>query len=429
MKRTILRIFVLLIVASLGVCGQEIEGDWQGTLNANQVRSAAQRIILRFEKNADGALLGAVWNINWSPDSIPVSSFTLQGTSLTASIDPLGIVLTGELSADRQSISGRWTQKGNATTLELRRPTKEDIWQRDSSTHQVRFVTVDTNVKLEVLDWGGSGSPIVFLTGLGNTAHIFDKFAPNFTSKHHVYGITRRGFGRSSVPPSGYSVDRLALDVLEVLESLNLKRPVLAGHSIAGEEMSFIGSHYPDKVAGLIYLDAAYAHAFYDGAHGDLNLDSIELAKKLDLIRPGGGRDPKPLIEELLQKDLPQLEHDLREELSYIDLTPASQRELPLPAPFRAVLSGEQKLKDIRVPVLAIYAIPRASVPAPDIDPATYAAAQAKENEASEAQAKAFESGVPGARVIRIANANHYIFLSNDGDVWLAMNNFLRGLP
>lgn len=51
----------------------------------------------------------------------------------------------------------------------------------DPSPHTTQFVTVDTDVKLEVLDWGGTGQPLVLLTGLGNTAHVFDDFAPNIT--------------------------------------------------------------------------------------------------------------------------------------------------------------------------------------------------------------------------------------------------------
>src|SRR5712675_647719 len=65
---------------------------------------------------------------------------------------------------------------------------------RDSSKHQVKFITVDKGVQLEVLDWSGSGRPLVFLAGGGDTAHVFDDFAPKLTADHHVYGITRRGF-------------------------------------------------------------------------------------------------------------------------------------------------------------------------------------------------------------------------------------------
>ena len=35
----------------------------------------------------------------------------------------------------------------------------------DSSPHSVQFVTVDQAVKLEVLDWGGVGRPLIYLTG------------------------------------------------------------------------------------------------------------------------------------------------------------------------------------------------------------------------------------------------------------------------
>src|SRR4030095_16388712 len=140
-----------------------------------------------------------------------------------------------------------------------------DAWF-DPSPHISQFITVVNDVKLEVLDWGGSGQPLVFLAGLGDTAHIFDKFAPELISQYHVYGITRRGFGASSVPASGYSADRLGDDVLAVLDFTKLTRPVLAGHSIAGEELSSIGSRHPERVAGLIYLDAAYSYAFSAGS-------------------------------------------------------------------------------------------------------------------------------------------------------------------
>ncbi|HEX4577757.1 MAG TPA: alpha/beta fold hydrolase, partial [Edaphobacter sp.] len=93
--------------------------------------------------------------------------------------------------------------------------------QTNASTAHVQFVTVDQDVRLEVLDWGGTGRPLVFLTGLGNNAHVYDSFAPKFTANYHVYGITRRGFGASSKPApevSNYTADRLGDDVLAVID-------------------------------------------------------------------------------------------------------------------------------------------------------------------------------------------------------------------
>src|SRR5882672_8842027 len=90
---------------------------------------------------------------------------------------------------------------------------QESVPWQDPSKHQVQFVTVEEGVRLEVLDWGGTGRPVVLLAGSGNTAHVFDEFAPKLASFYHEYGITRRGYGVSTHSDSGYSEQRLAEDV------------------------------------------------------------------------------------------------------------------------------------------------------------------------------------------------------------------------
>ena len=94
---------------------------------------------------------------------------------------------------------------------------------------------------------------------VGNTAHVFDDFAPKLAAGFHVYGITRRGFGASSVPASGYDADRLGDDVVAVVEALKLPPPVIAGHSMSGEELSSVAARHAARIAGLVYLDAASA--------------------------------------------------------------------------------------------------------------------------------------------------------------------------
>jgi len=344
-------------------------------------------------------------------------------------------------------------------------------WQ-DPSPHAIQFVTVDDNVKLEVLDWGGSGRPLVLLSGLGNTAHVFDEFAPKLTSDYHVYGITRRGFGASSVPFTGYSADRLGDDVLAILDALKLDRPVLVGHSIAGEELSSIGTHHSKRVAGLIYLDAAYWYAFYDRSRGNLNIDLQELLRKLNQLQPGRGpSDMKPLVQELLQTSLPEFEKDLK------DLRPDLQNEPQPPAPTaddrksflawrawvnrvygialpeaelrqqresepgghvgeerakattrQAIIEGEEKYTDLRLPILAIVAFPHDPGPFASNNPVARAAFEAIEAAFDEPQVKAFESGVPSARVVRLPRANHYVFISNESDVLREMRTFLAAL-
>lgn len=244
---------------------RDLAGDWQGALN---IGVGELRIVVKIAKANNGdAWTASLYSIDQSPNAIPVNSVTFDGSILRLAVDAVRGTYEGRLSDDEISIAGTWTQ-GRPMPLELRRATKETAWPLDTSPHQTQFVTVEDGVKLEVLDWGGSGRPIVLLAGLGDTAHTYDRFALKLTPSYHVYGITRRGFGASTAPAPGYSADRLGDDVLAVLDALKLNKPVLVGHSVAGEELSSVASRHPGTVAGLVYLDAGYGYAFYDRSRG-----------------------------------------------------------------------------------------------------------------------------------------------------------------
>lgn len=305
----------------------------------------------------------------------------------------------------------------------------------DATPHSIRFMTVQDNVKLEVLDWGGSGRPMILLHGGNSTAHEFDKFAPKLTGSYHVYGITRRGCGASSAPEptdANYTADRLGDDVLTVIGELGIDPPVLVGHSLGGQELSSIGSRHPERVAGLIYLDAAYQYAYYDRSKGFLDIDVNEVRRKLGQLEPGKRPpDPRSLIDELLQTDLPNLEKTLRQ----IDeqfknappQPPASTQKArpPMPPIVAAMMRGSQRYIDIRAPALAVYALE--AVSGPEGSPAR-GAVEAR-NQMKRDQAAAFQSGVPSARVVLLENASHDIFQSNESEVLREMNEFIKSLP
>ncbi len=295
---------------------------------------------------------------------------------------------------------------------------------------------MDRGVKLEVLDWGGSGRPVVLLAGLGNTAHGFDEFAPKLAASYHVYGITRRGFGPSSVPTSGYSADRLADDVLAVLDSLRIERPVLVGHSIAGEELSSIGSRHPDRVAGLIYLDAGYWYAYYDSSQHNvaLNINDVQrkLARLSEVYTPISPHDREAIIQELLDTSLPEIERDLRSWQKILATAPDQTVTPPADSPDpvgQAVISGEQKYTEIHDPVLAIYAVPHEPPATLAQDPKALAKADSADLARVMPQINAFKRGVPTAHVVLLAHANHYVFQSNETDVLREMQSFIDGRP
>jgi pimeloyl-ACP methyl ester carboxylesterase len=299
--------------------------------------------------------------------------------------------------------------------------------QTDSSTHETQFVTVEEGVRLEVLDWGGIGRPLIFLAGNGDTAHAFDSFAPKFTDQNHVYGITRKGFGASSEPApmnGNYSADSLGDDVLAVMKVLRIERPVLVGHSLAGEELSSVGSRFPNKVSGLIYLDAVASWSFYDPAHPQMEIEMNGIKKRIEEIEAGGVDEQGKLRE--LEIAIARFETALHQDNEDVKTMPP----LPPRSPIQAAINfGAEKYTSIPVRALAIFACPHDWSHFFPNDPERRAARISADTEACSARAESFAHGVPTASVVRIPNADHYVHRSNEAQVFDEMRKFLSTLP
>jgi len=295
---------------------------------------------------------------------------------------------------------------------------------------RVSFIVVDTGVKLEVIDWGGPGRPVVLLAGNGQTAHSFDEFAPLLAQFYHVYGITRRGFGASSKPATGYRTDRRADDVLAILDSLGLKRPVVAGHSLGGEELSSIGSRRPDRVAGLIYLDPSTG-AYDDGTRGDFIVDVAEVRYHLEALRAAGASGKAAVMDSLLtslrQTDLPALESALAKMQDTLRFLPPTLGYPLMPPPTTGVAGaiddGRQRYRNIHGPMLAIFQAPK-SPAGLGVDSAITRGWLQQTPEFAGRLARGF----PHATVVLLPNASHFVFRSNPDQVLAAMRTFIDRL-
>ena len=127
---------------------------------------------------------------------------------------------------------------------------------QNTTTAKDGFVSVN-GIRLHYVDWGGAGPSLLFLTGLGDSAHSFDRLAVGFTDRFHVLGLTRRGQGESDKPPSGYDPRSLAEDIRAFLDVMKIQRVTLAGFSVAGSEETLFAGTYPARVDKLVYLDSA----------------------------------------------------------------------------------------------------------------------------------------------------------------------------
>ncbi|NJN79005.1 MAG: alpha/beta hydrolase [Anaerolineales bacterium] len=303
----------------------------------------------------------------------------------------------------------------------------------DKSPHKSAFVVIN-GVRLHYLDWGGHGDTLIFLTGLGDSAHVFDQIAPRFTDKFRVLALTRRGQGESDNPNEGYSLDILIDDIYKFMNLLSIERAILVGHSFAGSELTFFAEKYPDKVLKLIYLDAVYDRK-----------GKQEVMKNYPLsdIQPPDAKTEFDTLEDYVnyikgtRPDLAVMWNQTWTQVSAYDLTETSNskyKEKDLTKIQNQLLEGvkdfEPKSGMIKVPVLSFVVISSSLGEFPN-----YFTEEQKQLELKfiqkywlpflQGEITRFKNDIPHAKIIEVPDGHHYCYIVQEQLVYDKMREFL----
>ncbi len=298
----------------------------------------------------------------------------------------------------------------------------------DAASHQERFVEAN-GVRLNVLDWGGTGPALILVHGYGDSPHVFDDIAPAFTGSFRLVAYARRGHGKSSSGES-FSSPTLAADLVAVMDSLGIAKASLAGWSMGGNEITAAAGLHPDRVARIVYLDGAYdwSDSLFSRSLGELPValePPVEARANLDAFKawwmptwwPGG--------------DVSRVEAYLRD---ISGLAPDGSLH-PVPdsgnaaRAFAALLAERRDYRSVQAPALAIYS--ELFLSQPGKDSASNAAIQAWEakhavpfRRASQARIRA---ELKHAEIVTVPGSHaSFMFVSRDS-VAAKMTRFLLG--
>jgi pimeloyl-ACP methyl ester carboxylesterase len=337
--------------------------------------------------------------------------------TVTATGGKLAIEATGQGKAEIELVSGEdYSVKGTAITLTFQKDAAGKVTGMmihqspgldvpapkinssseapgDKSTHKSAFVTAN-GIKMNYLDWGGTGDVIILLAGLGNDAHVFDEMAPGFTDKFHVIGLTRRGFGETDRPAKGYETTTRVEDIRAFMDAMKITRAHLVGHSLAGDEMTLFAAMYPKRVMRMVYLDAAYDRRKYFSCVND---------------QPGGGLPPAHLriVGEAL--NCPGWE-----KIGASDMPPPDMVNVQV-STMKAAMQFVPNYKKITAPSLAIYADADLPQNAGKLDEQTQKKLDAwwreKQVPITRASIEQFRKEMKNGQVVEIKGATHYVFV------------------
>lgn len=136
--------------------------------------------------------------------------------------------------------------------------------------------------QFQIADYAGEKETIIAIHGLTGTHRNMHYYAQALKSEHRVIAVDLRGRGNSSGLSSNPSILNHAADIIDLIKELNIKNPILMGHSM-GAFISAIVASKLASVKGLILLDGA-----------------AEMSKhQRDIVKPSLGR----LTERFVSKD------------------------------------------------------------------------------------------------------------------------------
>jgi len=180
----------------------------------------------------------------------------------------------------------------------------------------------------------GTGPDVVMVHGItGNLAVWHLHLVPALSEEHRVLTYDLRGHGYSDTPPTGYSPDDMADDLLGLLDALELERPVVVGHSYGADVALYLAAKHPGRVRRVVAIEAALPAMELVRRHEDwvgwtywvaaleqaglevpedrrndlryLIRATIDLPKQWGPLR-GLPRNPKPLLRLIEETSLPE---------------------------------------------------------------------------------------------------------------------------
>lgn len=120
---------------------------------------------------------------------------------------------------------------------------------------QTGEVTTSDGVRLRYWEVG-VGRPLVLIHGWSQSAEQFRYQMEGLGDRYRVIAYDQRGHGESEKPGFGYKLGRLAGDLRDVLEALDLRDVAALGHSMGSSVLwSYWDLFGPERLERLIFVD------------------------------------------------------------------------------------------------------------------------------------------------------------------------------
>jgi 3-oxoadipate enol-lactonase len=102
----------------------------------------------------------------------------------------------------------------------------------------------------------GKGQPLVFVHGHPFNRSMWDAQVAHFRDRYRLILPDLRGYGETEVTTPRVMLDEMALDIIQLLDTLGIEKAVFCGLSMGGQIVLDLYRLFPQRVLGLVIADS-----------------------------------------------------------------------------------------------------------------------------------------------------------------------------
>lgn len=268
-------------------------------------------------------------------------------------------------------------------------------------------------LNLHYLEWPKPAAPAaVLLHATGFLARLWQPIAQELAADYHVLALDQRGHGDSDKPPGSYPWLHFVDDLIAFLDALDLRSVLAIGHSMGGATIAHTAAIRPDLIGRAVLIEPVIFSPQVRATGDDGSRRLAEGARKRRTLWPSreamyrSYRERPPF--DTWQDEAVRL---------YVEygttLQGDGQAQLKCPGEIEAQVFEGQPIPDtfavlpqVRCPTLVLYG-------------------QHSEDHLA-AAAREAAARIPGARLVAISEASHFLPMERPEAVVQEIRNFLR---
>lgn len=139
--------------------------------------------------------------------------------------------------------------------------------------YEQRLLPGADGATIATADWPGSAGPLVCVHGLTSSSRAFAGLATELP-EHRVLAVDCRGRGRSS-KDGPYGMLQHAADLESVMDSADIDRATLVGHSMGAYVAGAFAAEHPERVERIVFVDGGYFLPLPPGTEPDELLEAM----------------------------------------------------------------------------------------------------------------------------------------------------------